>query len=84
MNGKTPFILWQYSWKYICPICLITIILLDAVFFQPLKFGTYIFPQWSIWLGYLLNFISLIPIPGYALLYYMYPGLFTGKEQNLQ
>ena len=69
MNGSMPFINWRISWKYICPLALFIIIILDVVFFQPLTFGQYQFPNWSTWLGYLLNIISLCPIIIYALFY---------------
>jgi hypothetical protein len=80
--GKMPFISWQYSWKFICPISLIAIVILDAIFFAPLKFGSYYFPKWSIGLGYFLNFVSLIPIPLYAFIYFFFPNLITEPKRN--
>lgn len=67
MNGKLPYNNWRILWKYICPILLAVIVVSDALMFQPLTYGSYIFPNWSNYLGYLLNVLVLIPVPAYAL-----------------
>ena len=70
MNGFLPYLNWRLSWKYICPLALAAITLFDAIFFQPLSYGTYVFPDWSNWLGYGINVLALLPIPGYAIYVY--------------
>lgn len=70
MNGSWPFLSWRLSWKFICPIALFVIVVLDIVFFEGLNYGDYRFPTWSTWLGYGLNAIALLPIPGYAAIYF--------------
>ena len=75
MNNITPYYNWRLSWKYLCPLTLLTIVILDIIFFEDLTYGSYVFPSWSVYLGYSLNFVALLPIPGYALIYYLYPKL---------
>jgi hypothetical protein len=67
MNGVWPYLNWRISWKYVCPIALLTIVILDVTFFEGLNYGSYEFPKWSVVLGYTINVLALIPIPGYAL-----------------
>ena len=80
MNGSYPFYNWKISWKYICPISLIIIIVMDIIFFETLTFGAYQFPHWSMWLGYLLNVIALLPIVVYPI-YYRYYLKDSNKEK---
>lgn len=67
MNGIWPYVNWRASWKFICPISLLTIVILDVTFFEGLNYGSYAFPKWSVVLGYAINVIALLPIPGYAI-----------------
>lgn len=71
MNGIRPYANWRISWKYICPIALLTIVILDIVFFERLSYGNYQFPEWSGTAGFALNCVALLPIPGYALFYFV-------------
>ncbi len=72
MNATKPFIVWRWSWKYLCPLVLFTIVLLDVIFFEGLSYGTYSFPKWSILLGYGLNVVALTPIPAYMVFYFFF------------
>ena len=70
MGGKRPSMYWKLMWKYIVPCLLLSIIVFDAVMFQPLQYGSYKFPMWSNWVGYSVNLLMLLPIPIYALYNY--------------
>ena len=72
MNDTKPFIIWRLSWKFLCPIVLFTIVLLDILFFPGLEYGSYVFPSWSIFLGYGLNVIAITPIFAYMIFYLAY------------
>ena len=72
MNANKLHMYWRLSWKFLCPLVLITIVILDIIFFQGLSYGDYVFPNWSVILGYTLNLIALLPIPGYAFGYFIY------------
>ncbi|CAF0768919.1 unnamed protein product [Brachionus calyciflorus] len=67
MNSRTPYLNWRISWKYLCPSILFLIVVLDILFFEGLQYGSYIYPDWSVNFGYLINIFALLPIPGYAL-----------------
>lgn len=71
MNSRTPFLNWRISWKFICPAVLFLIVVFDIMYFEGLSYGSYDYPRWSVHFGYLLNFIALLPIPGYALFYFI-------------
>jgi SNF family Na+-dependent transporter len=70
MNDKKPFIIWRLSWKFLCPIVLFTIVVLNVIFFEGLNYGNYSFPSWSIYLGYSLNVLALMPIPLHIIYYF--------------
>ena len=70
MNSSKPFLYWQISWKYVCPIILLTIVILDVTFFNGIMYGSYVFPKWSTNMGYSFNIIALSPIPLYAMWYH--------------
>ena len=80
MNGTWPFLSWRLSWKYICPLALLIIVVLDITFFEGLNYGDYCFPAWSSVLGYAINFGALMPIPCYAAYYYFF--VFKPKQQQ--
>lgn len=71
MNSTKPYLNWRLSWKYVCPFVLLLIVIFDVIMFPGLSYGSYIFPAWSVYLGYLLNVVALLPIPLYALFYFI-------------
>ena len=71
MNGFTPYLNWRLSWRFVCPLALLVIVVLDIMFFAGLSYGDYVYPFWAILLGYALNALALLPIPAYALYYHL-------------
>lgn len=71
MNGTWPFLSWRFSWKFLCPVALLLIVVLDITFFEGLTYGDYVYPAWATKLGYILNCIALLPIPAYAAYYFI-------------
>jgi SNF family Na+-dependent transporter len=78
MNMKIPHFNWRYSWKYICPISLLAIIICTIVLqlSGTLQLGQYKYPVWSTALGMIMNFIALLPIPCYAVYVFINKKLF--------
>lgn len=71
MNGTWPFLSWRFSWKFLCPVALLCIVILDIINYGGLSYGEYVYPAWSSMLGYALNFVALLPIPLYAGYYFV-------------
>ena len=71
MNKRKPFINWRLSWKFICPLALLTIIVMDTISFTKLSYGEYKYPIWSNVVGYSLNFIAVLPLLCYPLIKYL-------------
>lgn len=82
MNGTWPFLSWRFSWKYLCPVALLLIVVLDIINFPGLVYGDYVYPAWSSLLGYALNFLALLPIPLYAAYYFIRRRYFSTTPSN--
>ncbi|XP_065315721.1 sodium- and chloride-dependent glycine transporter 2-like [Gordionus sp. m RMFG-2023] len=68
-------LVWKILWSVVNPIILCTIIVSNILYHVPIKYGNYIYPQWSIRMGWAISCFSLIPIPIYAICYlYCFPG----------
>jgi hypothetical protein len=67
MNKIRPYLNWRLSWKYICPISLIGIVIMDTILFTKLQYGSYTYPIWSNVVGYLMNIMAVLPLFIYPL-----------------
>ncbi|XP_075679164.1 sodium-dependent serotonin transporter-like isoform X2 [Dermatophagoides pteronyssinus] len=67
MIGHRPNIFWRVCWKCVCPIFLGFIAFASLINKEPLKLGDYIYPEWSVNVGWLITLSSLSCIPIYAL-----------------
>ncbi|GAB6029115.1 Solute carrier 6 [Chamberlinius hualienensis] len=65
MLKKDPFpsFYWKYCWKYITPLVLMAIIIFNWIEFKPIKYDQFIFPTWSLVLGWMLSLVSVFIIP---------------------
>ncbi|XP_077996327.1 sodium-dependent serotonin transporter-like [Glandiceps talaboti] len=66
MLGFKPGIFWTICWRFISPIFLLFIIIMTIITWRPLEFQGYIYPTWSIGIGWLMALSSIILIPIYA------------------
>ncbi len=67
MLGKhRSFIVWKYVWTFISPTMLAFAIVFTLVKFEPIKYGDYVFPEWTSSIGWCLTAITLSPVPIYA------------------
>ncbi|CAK9303329.1 unnamed protein product [Gordionus sp. m RMFG-2023] len=69
-------LIWKILWSAVNPIILCTMIVSNMLYHVPIYYGNYVYPQWSIRMGWAISCISLIPIPIYAIcyLYFCLPG----------
>ncbi|XP_052072585.1 sodium-dependent serotonin transporter-like [Mytilus californianus] len=80
MLGFQPGIFWKICWAFICPICLIVLFVLSIYYYDGITLNGYVFPQWSLAVGWTISSISLICIPIYIVyLLIVTPGTFKQK-----
>lgn len=59
---------WKFTWMITCPVLLLVIFLLsmkDAN--EPLTYGAYSYPDWSLWLGWAIALVIMVQVPLWAL-----------------
>ncbi|CAG2225028.1 SERT [Mytilus edulis] len=80
MLGFQPGIFWKICWAFICPICLIVLFILSIYYYDGIELNGYVYPQWSLAIGWTISSISLICIPIYIIyLLIVTPGTFKQK-----
>ncbi|EFP12022.1 CRE-MOD-5 protein [Caenorhabditis remanei] len=70
MLGFYPGIYWRVCWT--CSPVFISLIFIMTVYnssFKPMQMASYTFPWWSVILGWFLRLISVLAIPGFAIIY---------------
>ncbi|KAI6208107.1 Sodium-dependent serotonin transporter [Aphelenchoides besseyi] len=68
MLGFYPGIYWRICW-FSCPffIGLIFALALYETSFSPLEIPNYTYPEWSVWLGWILRLLSCLSVPFYMI-----------------
>ena len=67
MLGFRPGLFWRVAWTVICPVFIMLIFTVACVELTPLKFEGYVYPTWSVVVGWSLRFSSILCIPIYAI-----------------
>lgn len=68
MIKRQPPFWWKLCWCFITPGTIIALLVFIFINHQPVTYDKYVYPEWSIVVGWLLAFISIIPIPLVAVL----------------
>ncbi|KAK3758157.1 hypothetical protein RRG08_060814 [Elysia crispata] len=63
MLGSPPGNFWKTTWTYISPMFLLTLFILSLMDSPPPEYGNYVYPYWSLTVGWVLVFASLVCIP---------------------
>lgn len=63
MIGRRPPIAFKYMWKYFTPTITLAIYVLGMTLLESISYHGVPYPIWGIVLGFLIGFVSLIPIP---------------------
>ncbi|OTF76686.1 hypothetical protein BLA29_001464 [Euroglyphus maynei] len=71
MIGHRPSRYFVYSWKYISPVFLTTIIIMSIINSESISYYGYNFPLWATISGWCFTLSSISFIPIYALFYYI-------------
>ncbi|KAG8186626.1 hypothetical protein JTE90_021778 [Oedothorax gibbosus] len=63
MTNRTPSIWWKLCWRFITPAAIIAILLFILVNHTAITYNTYVYPTWSIFIGWIVALCSIAPIP---------------------
>lgn len=66
MVGFYPGIYWRVCWKFVAPIFLLFIITYGLIGYEPLRYDTYVYPNWANNLGWAIAGSSMVMIPAVA------------------
>nr|KAG5713158.1 hypothetical protein BaRGS_007685 [Batillaria attramentaria] len=78
MLGKPPGAFWRVTWTYISPVFLLALFVLSVSNSPPPSYGNYVYPYWSLTVGWLIVCSSLVCIPLYIIVcFFKTSGSFT-------
>lgn len=63
MTKKTPSIWWKLCWCFITPVTIIAILLFILINHTAIAYDKYVYPTWSIGIGWIVALCSIAPIP---------------------
>ncbi|XP_032668330.1 sodium- and chloride-dependent glycine transporter 1-like [Odontomachus brunneus] len=66
-RGRLWRFFWTWMWKVITPAALFFILCFNWVEYEPLKYGTYIYPKWADVLGWVISMLPVLVIVGLAI-----------------
>ncbi|PRD26499.1 UNVERIFIED_CONTAM: slc6a5 [Trichonephila clavipes] len=67
MIKRTPPFWWKLCWCYITPGTIICLLLFIAINHEAVTYNEYIYPEWSIVVGWMIAMCSIVPIPTVAI-----------------
>ncbi|KAK0422183.1 hypothetical protein QR680_007417 [Steinernema hermaphroditum] len=85
MLGKYPGLYWRVCWS-ICPVFIGAIFIISVYHtnFSPLQLPNYVYPEWSVLLGWTMRMLSVCSIPVVAIyLFIRTPGTFSERMRAL-
>jgi len=67
MTGKKPHLWFRICWKYITPICTLSIIMANVIQWNGVSYNKKPYPAWAEFLGWMMALVSMLLIPGFAI-----------------
>ncbi|ESN90320.1 hypothetical protein HELRODRAFT_71249, partial [Helobdella robusta] len=67
MMNRRPSLWWKICWCYITPLIMLALLIYSCVQMKPPTYGSYVYPSWSVALGWIVSMFSIVPIPIYAI-----------------
>lgn len=77
-----PAFYWKILFKYACPAVIAGMLVAIIARFQPLKYNTYVYPEWADYAGWGMTLASVAMIPLYML--YQLVDVWTGNKSYSQ
>ena len=66
VRGRCWRFFWTWMWKVVTPAALFFILFFNWVEYEPLKYGTYVYPIWADAVGWAVGLVPVIVIVGMA------------------
>ncbi|XP_064621186.1 sodium- and chloride-dependent glycine transporter 1-like isoform X1 [Lineus longissimus] len=63
MIGYQPHFIWKIMWGGVSPALTMGIFLLSVIRYTPVSYGSYVYPQWAVAIGWTFALLSFVPIP---------------------
>lgn len=67
MIVKVSFYFFGITWCFISPVVLLLVVILKAQQYEPIKLGSYVYPQWANVLGWLMVLFCMVFIPAWMI-----------------
>ncbi|XP_015210793.1 sodium- and chloride-dependent glycine transporter 1 isoform X1 [Lepisosteus oculatus] len=67
MLGFPPPVFFRICWRFISPVIITFILVFTVIQYKPITYNNYIYPGWSLVIGFLMALSSVICIPIYAI-----------------
>lgn len=68
MTKKVPSLWWKLCWCYITPFTITALLLFIVFTHTSVKYNNYVYPSWSIVVGWMIAMCSIAPIPVVAVI----------------
>ncbi|KMQ97973.1 sodium- and chloride-dependent glycine transporter 2-like protein [Lasius niger] len=66
-RGRLWRFFWTWMWKVVTPAALFFILCFNWVKYEPVKYGTYVYPKWADVLGWVISMLPVLVIVGLAI-----------------
>uniref|UniRef100_A0A672PC29 Transporter n=1 Tax=Sinocyclocheilus grahami TaxID=75366 RepID=A0A672PC29_SINGR len=67
MLGFPPPLFFRICWRYVSPFIITFILIFTVIQYKPITYNDYVYPRWSLVIGFAMALSSVICIPIYAL-----------------
>ncbi|KAI5104000.1 sodium- and chloride-dependent glycine transporter 1 isoform X1 [Silurus meridionalis] len=67
MLGFPPPVFFRVCWRFISPLIISFILIFTVIQYKPITYNDYVYPDWSLVIGFCMALSSVICIPVYAL-----------------
>lgn len=70
-RGRLWRFFWTWMWKVITPAALFFILCFNWVEYEPLRYGTYVYPKWANVLGWVISMLPILVVIGLAIVSFL-------------
>ncbi|TSM20225.1 Sodium- and chloride-dependent glycine transporter 1 [Bagarius yarrelli] len=67
MLGFPPPVFFRVCWRFISPLIITFILIFTVIQYKPITYNDYVYPDWSLVIGFCMALSSVICIPVYAI-----------------
>ncbi|XP_068458303.1 sodium- and chloride-dependent glycine transporter 1 isoform X1 [Clinocottus analis] len=67
MLGFPPPLFFKVCWRFISPVIISFILIFTVIQYKPITYNDYVYPSWSLAIGFAMSMSSVLCIPLYAL-----------------